>query len=41
MIYIKEFREDRVLLSNGKILTCDLSKGQSFDYNILKEILEN
>ena len=40
MVYIKEFNTDRVVLSDGKILTCDTSRGQSFDYNVLKDILE-
>ena len=40
-IYIESFSEDRIELSNGIILTCDLDKDQSFDYEIIKKIIED
>lgn len=39
-IYIESFSEDRIELSNGVILICDLDKDQSFDYEIVKKIIE-
>ena len=38
--YIVKFSPTKVELSDGTILTCDKSKGQSFDYDILKKIFE-
>ena len=38
--HIIKFSPTKVELSDGTILTCDKSKGQEFDYDILKKILE-
>ena len=40
-MYIKEFSKYKVVFSNGQVITCDKDKGQEFDYDTIKKILES